>query len=532
MKRLTITAAVILIATISSVEVLASQAPFPSVRQMKFPYKATLHHGGSLRLTNTNGSITLHSGPGTRIEVEAQLTVRGVDDRAAADGIARTVLVTGGDTTNRWFRVDGTRSGFSGRWSSTVDWDISVPRSVNVTIDSNNSPQLTVDGMVGFVVVRNFNGAISINSPGGPVLVDTVNGVVDLRYSEHPTGDVRLSSLNGSIRVEVPDGTNSSWIAQTFKGDITASSSVSGVFNVINSTGGVFRARTGRARGHTIQASTITGQIILLSAGDDVRSVQSVIPESYRKSPDTVTVASDFNQFRDLFPRPPSARTFVFQQNRLLEDIQLRAPMGSIFLGDVRGSADIVTQAGEINIGRVVGNCTAESFGGPLNLGEIWGNLVARTSAGDVTIRSALAGGEIRTGGGSVTVFSAAGPLDIQSGGGDVTVRQTSSGVSAVTRSGDISITMSPDVQHAGIEAHTEGGNIILTLPANFGGSLEATIITSDTTGSIESAFPGLSLARETIGDRIRIRATGRLGAGGNKISLHASEGTIQIRKQ
>ena len=84
-----------------------AQDSLPSVRRIHFPYSATLHPRATLTVNNPNGSVTIRAVRGAKVKVDAFLTVRGVDERSAADGIARTILATGGDPSNRWFRVDG-----------------------------------------------------------------------------------------------------------------------------------------------------------------------------------------------------------------------------------------------------------------------------------------------------------------------------------------------------------------------------------------------------------------------------------------
>ena len=103
----------------------------------------------------------------------------------------------------------------------------------------------------------------------------------------------------------------------------------------------------------------------------------------------------------------------------------------------------------------------------------------------------------------------------------------------AMASSIPVAITISNETRNAGIDARTKGGNLIIRLPADFGGRVEATILTTaEAAHTIISAFPGLTIVRDDIGGRVRIRATGRLNAGGNRIVLYAEDGNIQILRR
>ena len=71
---------------------------------------------------------------------------------------------------------------------------------------------------------------------------------------------------------------------------------------------------------------------------------------------------------------------------------------------------------------------------------------------------------------------------------------------------------------------------MIRTVAPRFGADVEATIFTSDPdSDTIVSDIPGLSISREQVNGRTRVRATGKIGGGGEKVVLQATDGDIRI---
>jgi hypothetical protein len=167
-----------------------------------------------------------------------------------------------------------------------------------------------------------------------------------------------------------------------------------------------------------------------------------------------------------------------------------------------------------------------------VNLGEIAGSLEARTLAGGVSVRSAKRGGRVYTGGGTVNVMYAGGPLTVESGGGDVAIAESSSRVAVSTRSGDIRVKL--DARGAGeaSDMRTARGNVLLELGKSAKVNIDATIMMdADASYRIESDFPGLTIVRERVGDRMRVHATGQINGGGPLMTIAADSGSVHLRR-
>ena len=95
----------------------------------------------------------------------------------------------------------------------------------------------------------------------------------------------------------------------------------------------------------------------------------------------------------------------------------------------------------------------------------------------------------------------------------------------------EISIAFQTGGRPGKVLARTAKGNVLVTLPAGMGADVDAVVLTSDPTMySIRSDFGGLSVQREQVGGgKTRIRATGRINGGGERLELNAQDGGIHI---
>ena len=269
----------------------------------------------------------------------------------------------------------------------------------------------------------------------------------------------------------------------------------------------------------TLTTSSLMGDVYLLKRGTSPTQAQSVRQQ-------VVTVGGPSSQ------QPPNIEQKHFVAAVFNGDLTFVTNIGDISVGAVHGDAKIQTAAGQVQLQHVDGQCNVVSHGGELELGDITGPLNARTDAGNVTINNARAGGTVMTGGGIIRVVSTGGPTTLKSGGGDIVVRQAGGPIAADTLSGDVTITMAAPHTES-VEARTSRGNVVLNVVPSFGADIDATIITSDPdTNAIESDFNGLTIRRETVGQRTRIRATGKVNGGGQHVTLYAEEGDIRIVQQ
>jgi hypothetical protein len=231
---------------------------------------------------------------------------------------------------------------------------------------------------------------------------------------------------------------------------------------------------------------------------------------------------------------PPVAppKTRVHQVPIVTGNLNYATAVGDISIGEIRGNARVETGGGEVQLGAVLGDCQVISVGGPLELGEIGGTLVASTGAGDIFVRAARGGGMVNTAGGMVRVDHAGKAMNLTSLGGDIIVARAGAAIMADTKSGDITVTADGALRKGRFMLKTAKGNIALNLPANFGADVDATVLTTEIDGEmIRSEFPGLSITRDQFEGKTRIRATGKINGGGERIELLADGGRILIAR-
>jgi len=464
--------------------------------------------GDSVWIDNPVGNIEVVGSDTPGLVATVMRTITGVDQAALKEGSEQTVVSFEGDRNVRLIRTILPHV-HSDKWTSSVSYTLRVPRTVQVKIASRISGRIRVANILGNVTVTTFTGAVILDGVVGSSLVETTNGKVFYLYRQKPTATAQVQAVNADIDVILPPDSTFNWIADTLRGDILTNLPARAEF-----IGNAFRGSVNGTGGPTITLQTLLGNIRVLGIGIDVRLVQNVRQTvAERRSESPLLRPSKRIQL------PISGGPFDFS-----------ASIADVEVGEVRGWAHVVTAAGEIKLGTVYGDCVVTTNGGPLDLGDIMGTLTASTDAGDVQVRSAREGGRVSTAGGIIRVLYNGGPISLQSGGGDISVRQAAGSVNAETRSGDISITADSQQRTQKFQAHTQQGNISITVGPRFAADIDATVLTSrPDANAIRSDFNGLTIKREQVNGKTKIHATGKLNGGGERVELFAEEGDIHI---
>jgi DUF4097 and DUF4098 domain-containing protein YvlB len=465
--------------------------------------KFQLAPNGTLVLDNPVGNITITGKDTPDIDASLLKAIGGTSAEAIEEGRQQTTLIIGGDANGRTLRTTMMRNPRS-EWSASVEWRIAMPRTANLRVLSGASGRVHISGMRGTVQIKNFNGHIILEDVTGATTADSVNGSISFRAPQIRK-NVMLTSVNGSVTAHVPADAGFRWVAETVKGDIRTNLRPRGAF-----FGNVFRGTINAPGGPTISTGSLMGTVQVLGEGKEMRAADSL-----RRAPRTP---------------PPMMRTAGPSQEAYQGFFRYRTNVGDVRVQQIVGDADIYTGAGEVQLGAVSGTCKVQSRGGPLQLGEILGLLTASTGAGDILVDSARRGGVITTNGGTIRLLYTSGPTRLESRGGDITVRQAAAPVTAETTSGDIFIAVDTSSKTQKFDAKTAKGNVILNVNPQFGAEVEATIFTSDPdTDTIASDIPGLSISRDQVNGKTRVRATGKINGGGEKITLQATDGDIRI---
>lgn len=480
----------------------------PVKKTFRARQKFDVQAGGTFVLDNAIGNVQIIGTDKAATEAVVTRTIVGEDADAVEEGRRNTTYLIGGDAKTRVARTVIT--GRTKKWDANVLWQVNVPRGIAVRVVSRTG-EIIVRDILGNIAVQNVNGTVVLENVAAGAIVESANGSI-IYSSTQPRADARLTSINGNITVTLAPGADFRWIAESLKGDIRTNFPARGAF--INTS---FRASVNAPGGPVLQTMSITGSIHLLTTGSSPQQAESV----KRPLASRVVTSPMVSNMSAAPPKPQFANgVYKYATN-----------IGDVRIPEIPGNADILTGAGKVQLGSVAGNARVVSHGGPLQFGEIMGTINATTRAGDILVDSARRGGVLSTKGGTIRLLYTSGPTRLESGGGDVIVRQAAAPIQAETRSGDISITLDPGTKTENITATTMKGNILLNVPARFAADVDAVIETFDpNSDSIESDLPGLSISREAIdGGRTRIRATGKINGGGERVKLQAIGGDIRI---
>jgi len=197
-------------------------------------------------------------------------------------------------------------------------------------------------------------------------------------------------------------------------------------------------------------------------------------------------------------------------------------------IGDVSGKVRILTHSGEIQVGSIGSGAEVKTLGGDIELGPIRGDLAAQTLAGNVRAISVAGTARVETSGGDIRIDRVEGPLTARTGGGDIVVPLVIGGVDARTAGGDVQIAVAGRQLREGVSIINGGGDVNLTLPADFRGNVELTVTDADPEEiPIRSDFPEITISRR----EGTVKATGAVNGGGQKVRVQTTSGAIRLRR-
>lgn len=178
---------------------LPAQADVTEVEEFNFELNA----GGTLRVENVNGDITITAGQGRNVHVIAtrkansQSYLDGIEIKVSADEDRISFRTEHPQSRNRWFG--------HGENSGSVTYEIIVPADTNLdSIDTVNG-EIEIAGISGDVSVDTTNGDIHLTGLSGSLEADTVNGSIDATF-ERLGGSQRVvaETVNGRVQLRLP----------------------------------------------------------------------------------------------------------------------------------------------------------------------------------------------------------------------------------------------------------------------------------------------------------------------------------------
>lgn len=242
--------------------------------------------GRWFKLSNVNGSVTIDPSSDNQIHVRAE-------KNPGRDGDIRdvrfAVVQSGGDVRICALTYEEDRCDEDGFHSSgdhdrrrnrnvSVKFTVQVPRNVRVSAGTVNGSMsvrgvgsevraFTVNGALevsdatGQVTANTVNGGVRVSTSAGPVSASTVNGDVRVRMGTlSREGDMKYSTVNGTITVETPSSLDANVSLDTMHGSISSDFPVqiTGKFGPRHAEGTIGRG------GRRIRMSTVNGSVELL----------------------------------------------------------------------------------------------------------------------------------------------------------------------------------------------------------------------------------------------------------------------------
>ena len=154
---------------------------------------------------------------------------------------------------------------------------------------------------------------------------------------------------------------------------------------------------------------------------------------------------------------------------------------------------------------------------------------------GDIRIDDAPNGASLHTMGGNIRITRAAGEVVAKTMGGNIDIRSLEGSIEATTMGGRIRVNVDGNGPGRNLELQSYGGEVELTLPADFSGEFTIELEESESPHEIISDFP-LNVKQST---RTRLfsshdvqTATGRAGTGANRVRITTAGSDIIIRKK
>lgn len=180
-----------------------------------------------VRLTNTNGSVTVETWEQASVEIVAE---KSLDSRSPADAKEvfdqLEIIVRDSDgrieiETRQPRGSDGFFDWLFGRSrNASVRYQLRVPLGAELDVRTVNG-SVTTEGAGGHQLLRSTNGRITVKAAQESVEAHTTNGSIQVELIAAPARlDVDLGSTNGSITLALPRDAGGRIAARTVNGSV------------------------------------------------------------------------------------------------------------------------------------------------------------------------------------------------------------------------------------------------------------------------------------------------------------------------
>jgi DUF4097 and DUF4098 domain-containing protein YvlB len=207
---------------------LATAAYADDALRETFDRTVNLQPGGTVELENTNGRIRINAWDRPQVRIHAVKKISNGSERESAEMMRqlRVDVRQQGSTlrietiTPRQNEMGFLDFLFGNHVNSSVEYDLTVPRSINLRADNTNG-SITANDLTGEIEVETTNGRIEIVRCSGTVDASTTNGAISVELLQVRAGKpMRFETTNGRINLTVPSTLAADIDASTTNGRI------------------------------------------------------------------------------------------------------------------------------------------------------------------------------------------------------------------------------------------------------------------------------------------------------------------------
>ncbi len=173
--------------------------------------------GGQIEILNRNGAIEVFPSAGPQVEIRASREAKSRTDEAAHDMLKQMAVAE--EVAPDRVRIEMKQPGEGGFLERVrVTYRVSVPPGLSVSVRSERGG-VRLENVEGRFTAASTNGAINGRGVSGAVDASTVNGAIVIELAE-VTGDTRLTTVNGGVRLDVGPGVNAMLEASAVNGGV------------------------------------------------------------------------------------------------------------------------------------------------------------------------------------------------------------------------------------------------------------------------------------------------------------------------
>ncbi len=165
-----------------------------------------LADGGELQIVGGSGSVEIHGGTGSTIEVTAERVARAATDEAAREVVPRIGIHEDVTPDKVVIQSEGLRGIVIGV-EQRINYKVTVPGSTKVRVRTVDGP-ITITDVDGRVVASSTNGEVVVRNVKGGVDARTVNQNVTVDLASFANDPVDIRAVNGNVALTLPASTN------------------------------------------------------------------------------------------------------------------------------------------------------------------------------------------------------------------------------------------------------------------------------------------------------------------------------------